>query len=223
MSPRVARVVATVALGHALALSPVLSADDKPASPAKEPAAKPTDWSRYVVVGDVVGEVVKADANKLTLRVTWFVQEVKGGNNNNRRPQLSGNNRNFRNPQARNGGRPPQVTTKEQHHDYEIEYVPESLVRTKLLPPKTDEKGKRVNYTQKELEAVRAPAGAPWYAASPADLEPGHIVEVVFVREKTVPAAKATEDDLRVKYAIILGKDSSPPVEDKKDDKKKKN
>ncbi|MBA4062265.1 MAG: hypothetical protein C0501_00900 [Isosphaera sp.] len=219
MLPRVARVVATVALGCALTLSPGLAADEKPASPAKEPPAKPTDWSRYVVVGDVVGEVVKADDKKLTLRVTWFVQEVKGGNknnnNNNRRPPLGQNNRNFKGGNNR-PPQQPQVTVKEQHHDYEIEYVPESLVRTKLLPLKTDDKGKRVNHTQKELDALRAPPGAPWYAASPADLEPGHIVEVIFVREKTIPAAKATEDDLRVKYAIILGKDSTPPVEDKK-------
>ena len=45
------------------------------------------------------------------------------------------------------------------------------------------------------------------YASSPFELSPGTIVEVILIRDKTVPATKVTEDDLRVKYAIILGKD----------------
>ena len=113
---------------------------------------------------------------------------------------------------------------KEQHHDYELEFVPESLVRAKTLPPKTNDSGKRVDYTQKELDELRAPEGAPSYAASSADLVPGSIVEVRMIRDKSITAAKATEDDLRVKYAIILGKDPNPPkdISNPKDDKKGK-
>lgn len=217
MAARPARVVSTVVLGYTLALLPGLcSADDK--TPAKDPAttttpAKAPDFSKYANVADVVGEIVKADNSKLVLRVTWFEQQVQGGNNNFRRPNLSANHRNFHNPYAPNGNRPPHVTVKEHHHDYELEFVPESLVRSNLsaLPAKYDDKGKRVAYTTQELTDLRAPAGAPQYAASTSDLVPGTIVEVYVVRDKSIAAAKATEDDLRVKYAIILGKDPNPP------------
>jgi len=220
MSPRVVRVLSTVALSYSLALLPVLSAEaaDEPAPAKSLGDQKGIDWSNYVFVADAVGEIVKADNNKLVLRVTWFVtqnQPNKNGQNGNnqnrnRRPNLSGNHRNYRNPYAPNMNRPKTVT-KEEHHDYELEFVPESLVRNKHLASKTDEKGLRVNYTQAELDEQRAPAGAPRYASSPAELVPGTIVEVIIIRDKRIPAAKQTENDLRVKYAVILGKDPNPP------------
>lgn len=214
MSTRIGRVVARVSLGYSLLLFPVLcSADDTPAKDKADKSASPNkgpDWTKYAYVTDVVGEIVKADDKKLTLRVTWFEPQVQGGNN--RRPNLSANNRNFHNPHAPNGNR-PRVTVKEHHHDYELEFVPETLIRSTLagLPPKTDAKGKRVAYTTKELEELRTPSGVPQYASSAAELKPGTIVEVIIVRDKGIAAAKATEDDLRVKYAIIQGKDPNPP------------
>ena len=190
-----------------------------------ESPQKPPDWSQYAYVTDLVGEIVKADDKKLTLRVTWFVQQVQGGIN--RRPNLNGNNRNFRNPFTPNRGRPPQmprVTVKEQHHDYELEFVPESLVRVKSLPPKFDDKGKRVAYTPKELQELKQPRGVVGYSASPADLLPGTVVDVFIVRDKSIPAAKATEGDLRVKYALIIGTNPNQfkDFDDKKADRKDK-
>src|SRR5262245_245344 len=116
MSARPARVVSTVFLGCSLTLLPELCfADEK--TTAKDPAppapSKGPDWSKYVNVADVVGEIVKADSSKLVLRVTWFEPQVQGGNNNFRRPNLSANHRNFHNPYAPNGNRPPRVTVKE--------------------------------------------------------------------------------------------------------------
>src|SRR5262245_31419898 len=144
MFPRIVRIVFTVALGYALSLLPRSAADDK----SKD--AKGPDWSGYTTVGDVVGEVVKADDKKLTLRVTWFVPQTGGGIH---RPGLSGHAGNFRNPFSPHMSR-PRPGAKEEHHDYELAFVDGSLVRTKTLPTKTDEKGKRVDYTQKELDAL---------------------------------------------------------------------
>ena len=210
------RVMLRASAAFVLGLSAVMvsvAADES--KPSKEPAPKAPDFSGYVYIADVVGEVVKANDKAVTLRITWFEAQTKGGNNNNRpaRPRLSQNNRNFRNPFAPNMNRPqqPQVQFKEHHHDYELEYLPQSLVRTKILPPKTDENGKKVQYTQKEIDELRQPAGVTGYSASTADLVPGTILEVILIRDKTIPAAKANEDDLRVKYAIILGKDPNPP------------
>ena len=222
MTHALGRAVAALALALLTTGGPVALGDDK-----KEPAPKAPDWSNYTFVADVTGEVVRADDKKVVLRVTWYeAPQPKGGNNNNRRPNLGGNNRNFRNPFAQNMNRPNQQKgqqLKEKHEDYELEYVEQSLVRTKALPPKIDDKGKKVAYTQKELEEFRAPLGVPAYAASRSDVTPATYLEVYLVREKAIPAAKATEDDLRIKYAFILGKDPNPPKDIGGPEKKKKN
>ncbi|MBN9122816.1 MAG: hypothetical protein J0I06_27375 [Planctomycetes bacterium] len=178
-----------------------------PRADADETPTKAPDWTGYVYVTDVVGEVVKADDKKIVLRITWLEAQVKNGNRNTR-PNLNANHRHFHNPYS---GNRPNVQIKQQHHDYELEYMPQSLVRAKSLPPKIDENGKKASYTQKEYDALRAPSGVTGYAANRSDLTPGTIVEVILIRDKTVPAAKATEDDLRIKYAIIQGKDPNPP------------
>ena len=100
MFGRIVRVVCTVALGYSLALLPALAADDK-----DSPSTKPPDWSHYTRVGNLVGEIVKADDKKITLRVKWFQQS-----GNYRRPGSRGRG---------NGARP-----KEQHHDYELPVRP---------------------------------------------------------------------------------------------------
>jgi hypothetical protein len=174
---------------------------------------KVPDWTGVVTVSDVVGEVVKADDKGLTLRVTWYEAQGGGGANRGRRPSLSANHRNFHNPYQmhRSSGSRPQV--KQAHHDYVLEYLPQSLVRHKTQPPKLDDKGRRVPYTDKESHDLRQPAGVPGYAATKADVTPGMIVDVILVRDKTISAAKATEDDLRLKYVYLLGhaKDAPSP------------
>src|SRR4051812_34944780 len=91
-----------IALGLGLGSAFAPAADDKPTEkpaetttpvPAPNAPLKAPDWSKYATVGDVFGEVVKADANSVTFRVTWNVQVGGKG-----RPRLSGNNRNFHNP-----------------------------------------------------------------------------------------------------------------------------
>ncbi|MCE9561072.1 MAG: hypothetical protein K8U57_03355 [Planctomycetes bacterium] len=185
MSPRVARVISTVALGYTLALVPLLCAADEPA-PKSLGDTKPVDWSNYTYVTDTVGEIVRADASKLVLRITWYeTQAAKNNGRNNGRRNLSGNHRNFRNPYASGMNRPKGVT-KEVHHDYELEFVPETLVRNRHLAPKAPGGGPAAQYTQAELDEHRAPAGAPWYTASPSELVPGTIVEVIIIRDKHI-------------------------------------
>ena len=70
MFGRIVRVVCTVALGYSLAILPALAADGKDG-----PSTKPPDWSHYTTVGNLVGEIVKADDKKLTLRVKWLQQQ----------------------------------------------------------------------------------------------------------------------------------------------------
>lgn len=205
MHPAVLRLGAAFALGSALVGFPALADDSKSTSGSQ----KRPDFTGYVYVSDVVGEVVKADDKSVTVRVTWYSVQSKGGGRG--RPSLYGNRRNYRNPFAPNMNRPRQPQIKEQHHDYTLGFLPQSLVRTRVLPAKTDENGKKVSYTQKEIDELRKPDGVTGYAASAFDLTPGTIVELILIRDKSVSAEKAAESDLRVKYAIIWGKDPNPP------------
>jgi|GEM_PF-1170449 hypothetical protein len=218
------RVAGLWILGCAFTLMSALP--DPPLYAQVPPPKKLPDYSGYVTVGEVVGEVVKADEKQVTIQVTWYVPQVKGGGV--RRPPI-GRGGNYRNPFAPNQNRPrnpPRVSYKEQKHEYDFRMVSESLIRTKTLPPKYDENGKRVSYTSKELDELRGPPGAPGYAASLYDLAPGTIVEVVAMRDRTIPAAKVSEDDLCVKYVLILGSNrltpNLPPEKETKKEKKNK-
>lgn len=210
------RILRPVAAGGVAAVVVLLAA-----APGRT-ADPPPDWTGYTTVSDFVGEVVKADDKAVTVRITWYVTQSSGNN----RPRLSANNRNFRNPfshhhhnnsllslaRASSGGSRPQI--KEMHHDYELEYLPQSLVRAKALPAKLDDKGHKVPYTEKEREALRHPTSVPGYAADKKDVTPGTYVEVVLVRDRTISVTKATEDDLRIKYVYVLGHDPNPPKPD---------
>lgn len=172
----------------------MFAADDTK-STAKDPPTKIPDYSKYKYAKEVTGEVVKADDKNLTVRIKWV--EQKGA------------------PQK---GRPPMLTEKQK--DYDFPFIPESLVRTMHLPPKTDDKGKKIPYTDKEKEALKQPPRVTGYAAQISDLVAGSTVDVILIRDKSIPDDKVTDSDLRVKYAII----QAPPAkkdEPKKDDTKK--
>jgi hypothetical protein len=175
------RVSALVLLAGVIALPTATIAADDPKTPAKDPPTKAPDFSQYVFVKDMTGEVVKADEKKISITIKYTV---------NKQP----------NPKAR-------PALAEMHQDYEFQMIPESLVRTEYLPPKTDEKGKKVAYTQKEKDNLKLPKPFPGYAASVSDLTPGTLVEIRLIRDKSISEAKATDQDLRVKYAVI----KSPP------------
>ena len=178
-------VAAVMGLGILATPSGVCAADD-----AKTPTTAP-DWSKYTTLTEVTGELVKAEESKITIRLNY----VGLKNQPNKFPPLS--QYPFTPPIAKANMLAPA------HHDYSISFVPETLIRTVVLPPKLDEKGKKVPYTDKEKEALKVPKGVRGYAATIADLTPGSTVVVVLIRDKSVQADKATDDDLRVKYAIL--------------------
>jgi hypothetical protein len=187
------------------------SPDTKPTT--ETPTAKPTKptFPGYVFVTEAMGEVVTADENSVKLRITWYTQQQA---KNAKGQPLTGNAGNYSNPFAPNRNHPkqqqPQMRVVEQHKDYVLEYLPQSLVRLHQLPPKKDDKGLKVEYTQKELETEKVP-GVVGFRAERSDVVPGTYLEVFLIRDKTIPEAKATDGDLRIKYAVIWGKDPNPP------------
>ena len=179
-----------------LGLAALAAADDK--KPAEKKSDKAPDWTGFVAAGEVSGEVVKAEEEEFTLRVHW---QAPGKRSSAFRP----------------------AAPRDKYTDFRLKFADASLVRWKKLPPKgTDEKGKPVQYSDKERTELRKPSGAPGYAAERGDLQPGHKVDVTLVRPKEVPADKAVVQDLRVKVAVITGGESkAAPVEKKKKEKDK--
>ncbi|HEV3386006.1 MAG TPA: hypothetical protein VG097_14400 [Gemmata sp.] len=178
MKRRIASYGLIIALGFAL-VSPqawVFAADEAKTLPKDIPDKIP-DYSKYKFIKELAGELIKADDKKVTVRVKWTVNT-----------QL--------NPKAR-----PNIVEK--HQDYEYSFIPESLVRTSFLPKKTDDKGKRVEWTPKEKDALKMPIGVTGYAASTSDLVEHSTVNLILIRDKSISDAKATDDDLRIKYAVI--------------------
>jgi hypothetical protein len=174
--------------------------DDK--KPAEKKSDKPADWSAFSSAGEVSGEIVKADEDGFTLRISW---QTPGKSRANHAKQF----------------RPQNPTEK--HQDYQLSFAENGLARWKTLPAKgTDEKGKPVPYTEKERTELRKPSNAPGYAAERGDLKPGHLVDVTLVRPKEISSEKATLADLKVKYAVITGTDPKGPPDTKKDEPKKK-
>lgn len=178
------RPFAAVALVFGLTV--IAAADDPKAS---NKPAKPPDWAGYVLFGEPVVVTVK-EAGEESLAVT-----VQG-------------------PAAVNMsryGRRPRVSFKEgKKESYDLTFHPDGVVRWSKLPPKWDEKGKRLMYKLKEVEALRQPRWALGYAAERTDLAEGQPVEVTLLRPKNVLPEKLAPEDLRIKQVVILV-DPPPP------------
>lgn len=114
---------------------------------------------------------------------------------------------------------------KNKFEDWHYTFAEGGLTRWAKIGPKFNGlTGKKVPLTAKELEPFKLPKGVPGYAGDKTDLKPGDFVTLVLVRPKDIPAAKAKESDLKIKYAIIQRVLDDPVVkepEPKKDEKKK--
>lgn len=200
-SPRFRLLIALgcVAIGSAVnsddSKSPGKSASPAPTKPA--PAEKAPEFKGYVWVGHRETEVVRADNESITVRVYW--------------PKITSSGRGGRSLGGRGGMSRPNVKVTWEHTDHKVLYLPESLVRLKSLPPKYGDDGKRGYYSAKEQEKLKMPLGAPGYQAAREDLVPGTIIDLQLVRDRSISASKATDADMRVKYAIILRHDPNPP------------
>lgn len=218
MTRRAPRIALGLALGLGVTLGVVSAADtkrspDTPKVPAVDKGKAP-DFSGYVAVTKVTGEVVKGNESSLTLRIYWQQVTAKNGGGNRgrgRRPSLYGNQgRGYHSPYMT---RRPNVRVKTEHHDYDLPYLPESLVRVNQLPPKIGPDGKKGFYSQAEQNELKVPYSVPGYQASKADLTPGTVVDAYVVRDKSIPANMVTDADMRLKYVVIIGHDPNPPAD----------
>lgn len=181
-----------------------LSASSLPGADEKKPEVKPAetataDWSKYVTVSEVQGEIVKVEANGFLLKLPGAPQNKTTGTGKNRRT-------------TQVPGKPVQVS---------VAFAEGGLVRWSKLPPKLDKDGKKGTRTPEEIAELKKPYGVTGYSAQQADLKAGQIVDLIMVRPRDIPAAKATESDLLIKRATILGADpTAKPAEEPKKKKK---
>jgi len=202
--------------------------DPAPAAPGQGKLdAKP--GAGYVLVGDIVGTVVKADADSLVLRITQL--EVTGNNNGgNIRP---GNNRpgNIRPGSKVNPAQQQQqqmrrvlqaiqqqmrraanVKVKEKHQDYDLPFLSGVTVRSKIPLPKREQQDSAKSDTDKGVkEAPKAKDNLPGFPATVADLQPGQIVEVFIVQPKAALANKTGPmPPPAIRSIVILGQGKLP-------------
>jgi hypothetical protein len=187
-----------LAMGALFAISAfAMAADEKKAAPKPvEPTAG--DWSKYVTVSEVQGEIVKIEKNGFLLKIPGPLQNKTTGTGRNRRTTLV-------------PGKPVEIS---------VAFADGALVRWNKLPPKTDKDGKKLAHTADEIQELKKPYGVTGYAAERSDLKAGQYVDLIMVRSRDIPAAKATDADLLIKRATITGDD--PTVKTAEDPKKKK-
>ena len=183
-------------LGVVVSAGWLAAADEK--KPADKPAETTADWTKYVAVSEVQGEIVKLEKNGFLLKIPGPPQQKTTGSGNNRRVTTA-------------PGKAVQIS---------FAYIEGSQIRWAKLAPIVDSNGKKVLRSAEEIAEFKKPAGVPGFAADPRDLKVGQTLELVLVRPREVPAAKATQADWIVKRATILGED--PNAKTAEDPKKKK-
>ncbi len=167
-----------------LSISMPTLADD-----AKKETPNP-DAGKYVVVGNLVGEIVKIEKDTLTVRQTTYTLQ---------RPN---------NPGRGGRGRPAMGRPKAVYHDYLVKLTPGGLVRLRKLDPKRDDQGKIVPYTAEELKELRQPLGVPGYKGEFGDLKIDHIVEVRVVTERGTKM-EPNQKNVLADRITILGTDNN--------------
>ncbi len=171
------------------------AADDKTAA-AKPLETAAADWSKYVFVSEVQGEIVKVETNGFLLKVPGPPQNKTAGTGKNRH-------------MIQVPGKPVELS---------VAFADAGFVRWSKLPTKLDSTGKKTSHTAEELAELKKPYGVSGYAAERTDLKAGQYVDLVMVRLREIPAAKVTTSDLVIKKATITGNDPTvkPAVEQPK-------
>ena len=192
---RFTTVLAAFALAAAL---PLHAADEKKDEKKTEKKAdpKPASPSEYTSVGEINGVLARGpgkSGDSIALRGTKLTSQ-----GNYRRPNV-----------------------KVVEDDTVIELTPDVKVRFMHAPPKTDEKGRTIPYTEKELKELKGDPTMKGYKAELDDLKAGKAVTIHLVKLK---GAKGEMAEKRFADRIYITGDGPPlppgvekPAERKKD------
>lgn len=157
---RLTCLLCAVALAVPLAAADTDEKKDDKKKTEQKADPKPTNASDYVPAGEISGVLARGagkNENSIALRGTRLA--VQGANR----------------------GR-PSLRAVEDDHVYEL--TPDVKIRFMHPPPKTDEKGKNIPYTDKELRELKGDPNLKGYKADLEDLKPGKMVTLHLVRIK---------------------------------------
>lgn len=143
---------------------------------------KKADWSGYVDLGTITAEIKKIDKDYT------FIEVVTPP------------------------GTPQPGVKGPKQQKYNVSFAENGLVRWIKLGKKTDEKGRKTAFSDKERELAKQPRGAPGYAASKSELSSGQIVQITLVRSKDLKPNEVTTNDYKIKYIVIVGEDTDPAI-----------
>lgn len=153
--------------------------------------ANAPNWSEYVVAGELVADVTKADKNGVT--IVSFLKLSPAG-------KIIP---------------PPKVDPKKGGFNnlfnrLTLEYAEHGSARWANANLIVDKSGKKVELTPEQKKERLLPEGAPGLAAERTDVKPGQSVKLILVREKKIKVNELTTGQLQIKHAIILGPAQNP-------------
>jgi hypothetical protein len=96
------------------------------------------------------------------------------------------------------------------NNDMDFQYAEGGMARREKAPKFFNDKGLERPGTSSELQALKAPQGAPGYHIERTDLKVGDLVKLELVRPRTISATKVKPEDLKIKYAIMVGENPKP-------------
>jgi hypothetical protein len=205
--------------------APKSSSSSSPSSSTPSSTRKPV----YIIVGDVVGEVVEVNSASVKLKVTWTTVTapnsggpVNHGNwNRGTHPrtakQLYEHQVKMQQALARHMAYVAAHTKVHVHKsEYLLDFTEDAQARLKRLPAKVDENGKKVEYTPAEYQKLKGNPDIPGWKADISELKVGQVVEAHVVQLQT--ADKEKKDAMLVRWALILN-DPDPEEAAKKKNK----
>jgi hypothetical protein len=188
---------AAVGIAAVLVL-PLTAADEKKVDPKKDIDKPVVNTEKTVKAGQISGRVAAIVESKKSLRLqlTFQYLDINQGAANGiaasqirlaaalaRRDAAAAANEQVYMAQQQANLYVAKKITK----DVEISTTEDVKVRLSNPPPKFDDKGKLVRYTQKELKELKGDSNLPGYSGEFSDLAADQIVAVTLVRKKDAP------------------------------------
>jgi hypothetical protein len=186
----------------------------------------------YIIVGDVIGEVVEANTSSIKIKVTWTTTTppknappVHSNWNQGSQPrtakQLYEHQLKMQQALARHMeyiAAHSKVHTHE--HEYLFDYTPDAQARIQHLPPKYDDNGKKILYSPAEAQKLKGNPTIPGWKADLSEIKVGQAVEVHVVTLQTAEKDKEKDkkDLLLARWVLILN-DSTQQLAEKSKDK----
>jgi hypothetical protein len=159
--------------------------------------AKPNPSSEYTTVNEIDGAILSIPPGDKGTKISLRVDQKLLTNGGSLGSALD----------IYRGRTLPQL--KDMPKDVGLDLTPDVKVRRMKLPPKKDEKGHTVPYTEKEKKELKGDTNLKGYSAELGDLKPGQILSLHIVKLKGAKGEDAKK--VFVSRIFIQGEGQAPP------------